>query len=347
VTDPSSDALGSIPTEALTEDPVGAPGRRRLRGRHGLRWYVGRRLLQALVVLFIVVTTVFGLSHLAANPVDILLPPGASQHDRAVETRLLGLNRSLIVQYGFFLRNVVELNFGTSTLFHVPILPLVLHRSLATLQLAAAAIVVAVVIGVPLGVVMAVRAGSWFDRIAGFIVGLFQGVASYWLAVILIFIFAVDLRLLPFAGDHGFSSIILPAISLAVAPMVSFARLTRTAMIEALATDYVRSARARGVPPWQVIVRHALRNSVIPVLTYGGVLLGQLVSGAVITEQIFSWPGIGQLSILGITQGDYGLVEVITMLTASAVILLNLLVDVAYLFLDPRVRDAVATGSTP
>jgi peptide/nickel transport system permease protein len=165
--------------------------------------------------------------------------------------------------------------------------------------------------------------------------------------VILIFIFAVDLSLLPFAGDHGFSSIILPAVSLAVAPTVSFVRLTRTAMIEALATDYVRSARARGVRPWQVIVRHALRNSVIPVLTYGGVLLGQLVSGAVITEQIFSWPGIGQLSILGITQGDYGLVEVITMLTASAVILLNLLVDLAYLFLDPRVRDSVGTGSGP
>jgi peptide/nickel transport system permease protein len=311
-------------------------------GGRGVAWYVGRRLLQAVVVLFIVVTAVFGLSHLAANPVDILLPPGATAQQRAIETRLLGLDKPIYDQYVIFLRHVVTGHFGDSTQFHVPILSLVLTRSLATLRLAVAAIVLAVVAGVPLGIAMAVRSGSKFDHLAGVIVGLAQGIASFWLAVILVFLIGVDLALVPVSGDQGFSSLILPAVSLALAPAVSFTRLTRSAMIDALTSDYVKAARSRGVTPWTVVVRHALRNSVIPVLTYGGVLLGQLLSGAVITETIFAWPGIGQLSILSIQNGDYGVVEVITMLTAAAVIVLNLLVDLSYLFLDPRVRDSAA-----
>jgi peptide/nickel transport system permease protein len=313
-------------------------------GRHEIARYVVRRLAQAVFLLLVVVTVVFGLSHLAANPVDILLPPGSTPHQRAVETRLLGLNRSIPAQYWIFLRHVAVGHFGTSTEFHVPILSLVARRSLATLRLAVAAIVLAIVVGVPLGILMAVRAGTWIDHALGLLVGLAQGVASFWLAVILVFLIGVDLALVPVSGDQGFSSLILPAVSLALAPAVSFIRLTRTAMIEALATDYVKAARSRGVRPRDIVIRHALRNSVIPVLTYGGILLGQLVSGAVITEQIFAWPGIGQLSILSIQNGDYGVVEAITMITATAVILLNLLVDLSYLVLDPQVKDALAAG---
>jgi peptide/nickel transport system permease protein len=313
-------------------------------GRHEIARYVLRRLAQALLLLLVVVTVVFGLSHLAANPVDILLPPGSTPHQRAVETRLLGLNRSIVAQYWIFLRHVAVGHFGTSTEFHVPILSLVAQRSLVTLRLAVAAMVLAIVVGVPLGVLMAVRAGTWIDHSLGLLVGLAQGVASFWLAVILVFLIGVDLALVPVSGDQGFSSLILPAVSLALAPAVSFIRLTRTAMIEALATDYVKAARSRGVRPREIVIRHALRNSVIPVLTYGGVLLGQLISGAVITEQIFAWPGIGQLSILAIQNGDYGVVEAITVITAAAVILLNLLVDLSYLVLDPQVKDALASG---
>jgi peptide/nickel transport system permease protein len=257
---------------------------------------------------------------------------------------LLGLNRSIAAQYWIFLRHAAVGHFGTSTQFHVPILSLVASRSLATLRLAIAAMVLAIVVGVPIGVLMAVRSGTWTDHSLGLLVGLLQGVASFWLAVILIFLIGVDLALLPVSGDQGFSSIILPAVSLALAPMISFIRLTRTAMIEALATDYVKAARSRGIRPRDIVIRHALRNSLIPVLTYGGLLLGQLISGAVITEQIFAWPGIGQLSILSIQNGDYGVVEAITIITAAAVILLNLLVDLSYLVLDPQVRDALASG---
>jgi peptide/nickel transport system permease protein len=313
-------------------------------GGHAILRYVARRVAQAIVLLFVVVTAVFGLSHLAANPVDILLPPGSTAHQRAVETRLLGLDRSLPAQYWIFLRHVVAGHFGTSTQFHIPILSLVAQRSLVTLRLAVAAMVLAIVVGVPIGILMAVRTGTWIDRGLALIVGLAQGVASFWLAVILVFLIGVDLALVPVSGDQGFSSLILPAVSLALAPAVSFIRLTRAAMIEALATDYVKAARARGLRPRDVVLRHALRNSIIPVLTYGGVLLGQLISGAVITEQIFAWPGIGQLSILSIQNGDYGVVEAITIFTAAAVILLNLLVDLSYMVLDPRVRDAIASG---
>lgn len=308
--------------------------------RSGVGRYLARRFLQALVVLFLVVTIVFGLSHMAANPVDILLPPGATQQQRAIETNLLGLDKPLIEQYWIFLRNVVTGHFGDSALFHVPIVPLVLHRSLATIRLAVAAMAIAVVLGVPVGVMLAIRAKSWLDRVAQVVIGLAQGVASFWLAVILVFVFAVKLKMFPVLGDAGFSSIVLPAASLALVPLVALIRLTRSAVIEALAADYVKSARSRGVSQATVVIRHALRNSVIPVLTYGGVLLGQLISGAVITEQIFSWPGIGQLSIFAIQNGDYGVVEVVTMFSATAVIVLNLLVDVSYLALDPRVRDS-------
>jgi peptide/nickel transport system permease protein len=325
----------------ITEIPAAAPsGRRGAAARTGVGTYLARRVIQAIVVLFLVVTIVFGLSHMAANPVDILLPPGATTAQRAVETRLLGLNKPLAEQYVIFLRNVATGHFGDSTLFHVPILPLVLRRSLATLRLAVAAMLIAVVLGVPVGVVLAVKAGSWLDRLAGVVIGLAQGVASFWLAVILVFIFAVRLRMFPVLGDVGFSSIVLPAAALALVPLVALIRLTRSAVYEALATDYVKSARSRGVSPHVVVIRHALRNSVIPVLTYGGVLLGQLISGAVITETIFSWPGIGQLSIFAIQNGDYGVVEVVTMFTATVVIVLNLLVDMSYLLLDPRVRDS-------
>ena len=337
--------MSELTATALQElEPPSGLARTDTGARHEIARYVVRRLAQAVVLLLVVVTVVFGLSHLAANPVDILLPPGSTPHQRAVETRLLGLNRSIAAQYWIFLRHAALGHFGTSTQFHVPILSLVASRSLVTLRLAIAATVLAIVVGIPIGILMAVRAGTWIDHGLGLIVGLLQGVASFWLAVILVFLIGVDLALVPVSGDQGFSSLILPAVALALAPTVAFIRLTRTAMIEALATDYVKAARSRGVHPRQIVIRHALRNSVIPVLTFGGVLLGQLISGAVITEQIFAWPGIGQLSILSIQNGDYGVVEAITIITAAAVILLNLLVDLSYLVLDPQVRDALASG---
>jgi peptide/nickel transport system permease protein len=327
----------------VSELPAATPsGRRAAAARHGVGRYFARRIVQAIIILFLVVTIVFGLSHMAANPVDILLPPGATAQQRAVETQLLGLNKPLVEQYVIFLKNTVTGNFGDSTLFHVPILPLVLSRSLATLRLAVAAMLIAVLLGVPIGVLLAVRSGSWLDRLAGVVIGLAQGVASFWLAVILVLIFAVRFHIFPVLGDSGFSSIVLPAVSLSLVPLIAIIRLTRSAVSAALATDYVKAARSRGIPWRVVVVRHALRNSIIPVLTYGGILLGGLISGAVITEQIFSWPGIGQLSIFAIQNGDYGVVEVITMFSATVIIVLNLLVDLAYLALDPRVRDTVA-----
>lgn len=313
-------------------------------GQHGLRRYVLKRLIQAVVVLMIVVTIVFAMSHLAANPVDILLPPGSTPELRAAVTKTLGLDRSLIVQYGIFLKNLVHGSLGTSTLFNVPVLPLVAERALPTIRLGVTAVLWAAVLGIPLGVYLARHQGSVVDRIVGVIIALAQGVASFWLAVLLIFVFSVSLGWLPVSGDSEATSIILPAAALGLAPFVALVRLTRSAMIQTLASDYVRNARARGVNPRVLIMRHALRNALPPVITFGGILLGELISGAVITETIFAWPGIGQLSVLAITNGDYALVQGVTVVSASAMIFMNLAVDLIYLWLNPRAREGVMAG---
>lgn len=330
---------------AIGDDTAGAvPGPAAPQGKarpHGLRRYISRRLIQAAVVLFVVVTLVFGMSHLAANPVNILLPPGASPQDRLELTKAMGLDRPLIVQYGIFLNHVIHGDLGTSTMYHVPVLPLVFERAVPTVRLAIVAVLWAALLGVPLGVYLARRQGSLIDRFVGVLIALAQGVASFWLGIMLVFAFSVSLGWLPVSGDSEASAIILPAVSLGLAPFVSLVRLTRSAMIETLASEYVRNARARGVKARILILRHALRCALPPVITYGGILFGQLISGAVITETIFAWPGIGQLSVLGISNGDYALVEGVTLISASAMIVMNLLVDVIYLGLSPKTRDVV------
>lgn len=317
---------------------------RPVRGLHGLRRYIVRRLIQALVVLMIVVTVVFAMSRLAANPVDILLPPGSTPELRAALTRTLGLDRSLIVQYGIFWENLLHGSLGTSSLFNVQVLSLVAERALPTIRLGLTAVAWAALLGVPLGIYLARRQGAFVDRAVGVFIALAQGVASFWLAVLLIFVFSVSLGWLPVSGDSEGASIILPAVALGLAPFVALVRLTRGAMIETLASDYVRNARARGVNPRVLILRHALRNALPPVITFGGILLGELISGAVITETIFAWPGIGQLSILAITNGDYALVQGVTIVSASAIIFLNLAVDLIQLWLNPRAREGVMAG---
>lgn len=325
-------------------DASGGASPRSARRLHGLRLYIVKRLIQAGVVLMIVVTVVFAMSRLAANPVDILLPPGSTPELRAALTRTLGLDRLLIVQYGIFWGNLLHGSLGTSTLFNVPVLSLVAERAVPTIRLGLTAVAWAALLGVPLGIHLARRQGSLVDRVVGIFIALAQGVASFWLAVLLIFVFSVSLGWLPVSGDSEGTSIILPAVALGLAPFVALVRLTRGAMIETLASDYVRNARARGVNPRVLILRHALRNALPPVITFGGILLGELISGAVITETIFAWPGIGQLSILAITNGDYALVQGVTIVSASAIIFMNLAVDLIYLWLNPRAREGVMAG---
>jgi peptide/nickel transport system permease protein len=199
------------------------------------------------------------------------------------------------------------------------------------------------VVGVPLGILAAVKQGKAVDSVVSIFAAFGQAVPSFWLGILLILYFGVQLGRLPIAGQSGFKSLIMPAISLSVVPLVSILRLTRSSVIQILHLDYVRTAEAKGLRRFTVLARHVLPNSMMPVITFTGILTGQLLGGAVITEQIFAWPGIGQLAIQSIEARDYAVVQAVTLLTSVIVVSLNLLVDFSYFLLDPRLRHAISS----
>ncbi|HEY1365918.1 MAG TPA: ABC transporter permease [Gaiellaceae bacterium] len=310
-----------------------------------MRRYLLRRLLQGLAVLWLLTVVVFAISRLSGNPVDLLLPEGAPPEQRTALIHQLGLDQPLPVQYGKFLGNALQGDFGESIRFHTSAISLVLDHMPATIELALAALLLAVVIGLPLGVLSALFRGRPLDYATTSVLTLGQAVPSFWLAILLILWFGVDLGWLPIGGRAGVESLILPAVTLAVLPLVTISRITRSSVSSVLPQDYVRTADAKGLRRHTVLRKHVLRNGLIPVVTVGGIAMGQLLSGAVITEQIFTWPGIGWLTIQAIEARDYAVVQAATLLAATFIVVLNLLVDFLYFALDPRIREAqVATA---
>lgn len=302
--------------------------------------YLLRRLLQSVIVLFIVSMVVFAIARLSGDPVTVMLPIGAPTSERHELIRELGLDRPLPVQYFTFATNALRGNLGESIRFHAPALSLVADRLPNTVELAVAAVMLALVFGIPLGIFAALNSGGPVDHVVTFVTSVGQSIPSFWLGILLILFLGVRLGVLPIAGNTDPNSIIMPAVSLAVIPLVAIIRLTRSSMIDVLRLDFVRTAHAKGLRRATVVVKHVLPNGLIPVITYTGVIAGQLLGGAVITEQIFAWPGIGQLAIQSIGARDFAVVQTITLLTAAIVIALNLLVDFSYFFFDPRVREA-------
>jgi len=303
-----------------------------------MRRYAARRLLQAGAVLVLLTLVVFGISRLSGSPVDLLLPQGAGPEQRAVLVQQLGLDRSLPEQYWTFLSHAVQGDFGESVRFQAPAMELVLDRLPETIELALAALGLAIVVGVPLGTLAALRQGRPSDYVATTLLTIGQAAPSFWVGILLILVVGVKLGALPFTGNDGVQSLILPAVTLSLVPLVSIARVTRSSVLGVLPQDYVRTARAKGLRGPTVVTRHVVRNGLIPVVTVGGIVLGQALSGAVITEQIFSWPGIGSLAIQAIQARDYAVVQAVTLVAAVFVVALNLLVDFSYFLLDPRVR---------
>jgi peptide/nickel transport system permease protein len=307
--------------------------------------YLLRRLLQAVVVLWLLTVIVFAIAHLSGNPVDLLLPEGAPPAQRTALIHDLGLDRPLPVQYAKFLGHALEGDFGESIRFHASATSLVLDHVPATVELALASLALAVLVGVPLGILSAIFRGRAIDYATTTTLTLGQVTPSFWLAILLILWLGVDLRWLPVGGRSGFESLIMPAVTLAIVPLVTLARITRSSVSSVLPQDFVRTAEAKGLRRRTVLVRHVLRNGLIPVVTVTGIAMGQLLSGAVITEQIFTWPGIGWLTIQAIEARDYAVVQAVTLLVAAIIVALNLLVDFLYFALDPRIREAqVATA---
>ncbi len=305
-----------------------------------MRRYVLRRLLHAAVVLGGISVLIFAVARLSGNPVDLMLPMDAPRQTRAQLVREMGLDAPLPVQYVRFLAHALHGDFGVSMRFRQPALRLVLERVPATAELALVSLAFAVLIGVLLGVQAAVRYRTWPDIVVLGATSVGQSLPSFWVGILLILFFGVRLGWLPVSGREGFSSLVLPALTLGLLPVVSISRLTRSSMLDVLRQDYVRTARAKGLMEYAVVYRHALRNGLLPVVTLVGLQLGALLSGAVITEQVFAWPGFGRLAVDAIQNRDYPVVQAAALVGSTFIVAINLLVDLAYTWLDPRIRLA-------
>ncbi len=304
-----------------------------------MKTYILRRVAQSALTLLGVSVLVFVILRvLPGDPARMLLPDGAPESAVAELNRQLGLREPLIVQYGLFLRSVAHGDFGQSFQYRAPALHVVLERLPATVQLTVAAMLVTIAAGVSLGIGTAVRRGTRYDVAGTILAVLGQSLPNFWLGIMLILLFGVALRWLPTSGFAGWTSLVLPAVTLAAFPTALVARLTRSSMLEILNRDYIRTGRAKGLAERSVVLRHALRNAAIPVLTVIGLQIGALLGGAVITESVFAWPGMGKLIVDAIFFRDFPVVQTVLILSATVFVGINLLVDLLYTIIDPRIR---------
>lgn len=300
--------------------------------------FVIQRLLLAVLVVFGVSIVTFFLTFLSGDPAVLMLPPDATGEQVIQFRRDWGFDDPIIVQYGRFLVRALQGDMGTSLRHGTPALPLITERLPATFQLTVTAMVVAIVIAIPLGVVSATNRGKPVDLITMTIALLGQAIPSFWLAIMGILFFAVTLGWLPTSGRGSILHVIMPAGVLATGLMALLTRLARSTMLEVLSEDYVRTARAKGLREWAVLSKHALRNALIPLVTVIGLQFGYILGGAVVIETVFTWPGVGLFTIQAITNRDYPVVQAAVLILSSAVVLINLLVDLLYGLLDPRIR---------
>jgi len=294
--------------------------------------------MQAVITVWVVVTLVFGLIHITGNPVSVLAPPQMNQQDRARLEHNLGLDKPLYVQYGKFLEGIVHGNLGVSYYSDVPALPLVVSRLPVTVKLVALAIGIAVFAGVPLGITSAIYADTILDSMSRFVSVLGSSIPTFFLGILLIFGFSVEIGLLPSSGVGSFEHYILPACTLAFFRIALFTRMIRTSLIESLGEDYVRTARAKGASELRVVGKHALRTALIPFITVFGLQFGQLLAGAVITETIFALPGMNRLALQALYRLDFPVILSYVLIVAAMFSAINFLVDVTYGVIDPRVR---------
>lgn len=298
------------------------------------------RLAHSLIALWIISVVVFLLIHISGNPADAgLLPEDASKESIEELEEYWGINDPLHEQYLGYMANILRGDFGQSIRWEgMSSAELIAQRFPATLQLASIALVISVIVAVPLGVLSAVKKDTPAD-IAGKVVALLgQSVPGFWLAIVLIWIFAVNLDWLPTSGSGGISHIILPAITMGIFPVAAIMRLVRSSMLEVLDSEYVKLARIKGIREWKVIWKHCLRNAAIAPLTYFAVVGASVLTGSVVTETVFFWPGVGQLALQAVQGRDYFVVQTVLLFFATLYIGANLIADILYAYLDPRIR---------
>jgi peptide/nickel transport system permease protein len=315
--------------------------RRPSRDLTSLTAFIVRRLVVTIFVLVGVSVCIFMMLHLIpGDPAEVILSQQGTSADVQALRRDLGLDEPLYEQYAHYIGRAAQGDFGESIRLRLPVSSLIIEALPNTLKLAVVGLLLAIVGGIAAGVFSAVYRGRLPDYVAmtGALVGV--SLPSFWLGLMLILFFGVKLGWLPIAGADSLSSIVLPAVTLSAIPLAVIARLTRSSLLEVLGQDYIRTARAKGVPYWKVVAKHGLRNSIIPVITVVGIQFGTLLGGAIIVESVFAWPGIGRLLIDAVTARDFPLVQGIVLFVAAGVVVVNLLADVLYAYVDPRIDYA-------
>jgi peptide/nickel transport system permease protein len=301
--------------------------------------YLLIRFGQSLITLIGVSIIVFTLARMSGNPLDVLVPEESGPEVIEQISKLWGLDKPWHEQYIVFITNAARGDFGNSIKWQgQKAMDLVMQRFPATLQLASLALVVAVILAVPIGVLSAYKKGSWMDYLGKSVALLGQSSPSFWIGIMLIWVFAVQFRLLPTSGRGEWTHMILPGVALGWFPVAAFMRLIRSSMLTALDSEYVKLARLKGVPEWKIIWKHALKNAAIPPITFFGILVARLLTGSVAIETVFAWPGVGLLALEAVNARDYQVVQAVVMIVSGIFIFMNLLVDLAYAYVDPRVR---------
>ncbi|GAA1863306.1 ABC transporter permease [Asanoa iriomotensis] len=284
-------------------------------------------------------TMMFALLRLApGDPATLLLGPDASPADVAALSERLGLDRPIVVQYLTFLKDAARLDFGDSFRFGQPAMDVVLGRLQATVELTLTATVIAVVVGLALGMLAGRRPDGPVDRVVSGLTILLQGMPTFWVGIMLVLLFTATLGLLPSSGTGTPAHIVLPAVTLSLPFTAIVARITRTSVVASMREPYVRTARSKGLTESQILTGHALRNSLVPVVTIVGLQMGALLGGAVVVENVFAWPGLGSLVVESVSNRDYAVVQAAALLIAAIIVVLNLVADLSYSLLDPRVR---------
>lgn len=303
--------------------------------------FIAGKVANGLITLWLAVSIAFFLARGTGDPVRVMLGDLATESQVAELSARLGFDRPMIVQYLDFLRHLITGDLGQSLRYGSSNVHLIMTRLPASMTLAAAAMLIAIILGVPLGIWAAIREGRPADRVASTVALIGQSVPLFWLGMMLILVFAVGLGWFPAGQANGATSVVLPAVTLSMLPMAQVARLTRSGMSEILQDTFIAAVDARGIAPWRKVLVHGFRNASLPVITIVGLQTGALLSGAVTVEYVFAWPGLGSLATQAVQTRDFPLVQAIVVFGAVVFVLINLAVDLLYGVLDPRVRDGV------
>lgn len=300
--------------------------------------YILSRLANSVLVVLGAVTIVFFLNYLTGDPVGQLLPPDATPQDRAELRAKLGYDRPLYEQYVRYMGRLVQGDFGQSVRYRSPVMPLILQRLPATINLTLAAIFVTLLIAIPAGITSALKRNTLVDSGVMFFAMLGQCVPNFWLGLMLIILFGVTLRILPPSGIGTWKHLVMPAVTLGIFSAAIVARLLRSSLLESLGQDYIRTAHAKGLRRSAVVWKHAMRNAAIPVITVIGIQVGVLMGGAIVVEYVFAYPGIGRLVLEAISTRDFAIVQASVLVLALIISAIMLIVDISYVFIDPRIR---------